>query len=93
MSYIRTKDDRIIQVGEYTSVLVIDAMYGVTKEAEKMEDLFDCFVDYCEEDDSYFVSMERPIVMHGHEIYGAIWTKWGLKYLAVLVGKMAWRLL
>lgn len=57
------------------------------KVADTIEELCDCFVDYCEEDDSHLVSTEKPIRRRNHEIYGAIWTDKGLIYVAKINDK------
>lgn len=54
----------------------------IVEEADTIEELCDCFVDYCEEDDSYFVSNDKPVRRNKYEIYGAIWTDKGLIYVA-----------
>ena len=62
----------------------------IAKEADTIEELCDCFVDYCEEDDSHFVS---TAIQGKHEIYGAIWTDKGLIYVAKMNGKGEFELL
>ena len=71
------------QRGAWVEFLVsIDSPF--IKQADTIEELCDCFVDYCEEDDSHFVS---TAIQGKHEIYGAIWTDRGLIYVAKMNGK------
>lgn len=51
-------------------------------EADTIEELCDCFVDYDKEDGGYLVTPDKPVRRYGHEIYGAIWTSKGLIYVA-----------
>lgn len=72
--------------------------FKIKSQADTIEELFDYFVDYYvnyyEGKDSHIISKEEPYrLMYGHEIYGAIWTKWGLKYVAKLNEKGEFELL
>lgn len=78
MKYIRTKDGRIVDVEAFI------------KQGDTIEELCDCFVDYCEEEDSHFVS---TAIQGNHEIYGAIWTDKGLIYVAKMNGEGEFELL
>lgn len=99
MRYIRTEDGLIIDGDKeaYPFMIVGDYIdfnshgrFKIKRTADKIEDLCDEFVDYCEEDDSHFVS---TAIQGIHEIYGAIWTKWGLKYVAKMNDKGEFELL
>ena len=96
MRYVRTEEGYIIDtenthpfmLKNYMGHDYIDfnsgGMFKIKRTADTIEELFDCFVDYCEEDDSHLVSTEDPLRRYGHEIYGAIWTNKGLIYVAKL---------
>lgn len=93
MKYIRTKDGKIWSFSNPSNNFLYEGsstkngkwlheIGEVFKEADTIEELCDCFVDYCEEDDSHLVSTEKPIRRRNHEIYGAIWTEHGLIFVA-----------
>ena len=99
MKYIRTKNGKIhISYNDYQGFEklwvcekrnTLAGFYYVRRssivaQADTIEELCDCFVDYCEEDDSHFVSTEIQGI---HEIYGAIWTDKGLIYVAKMNDK------
>lgn len=98
MRYIRTEEGFIIDTQNTSPFILVDGYidfnsmgrFKIKKEADKIEDLCDCFVDYCEEDDSHFV---YTIVQGVHEIYGAIWTDRGLTYVAKMNEKGEFELL
>ena len=79
-----------------------DAGYSkeeILKQADDIEELFDYIVCVRNCDDKHFTYVDKMFVswwmMHDrdYEIYGTIWTKWGLKYVAKLNGKGEWDLL
>ena len=103
MKYVRTKDGLYLNGGKFGKPYAgmvgkkqeIDFGYCFDKkciigQADTIEELCDCFVDYCEEDDSHFVSTEIQGI---HEIYGAIWTDKGLIYVAKMNEKGEFELL
>ena len=62
----------------------------IVRQADTIEELCDCFVDYCKEDDSHFV---YNAIQGINEIYGAIWTDKGLIYVAKMNEKGEFELL
>lgn len=100
MRYVRTEEGFIIDTQNTLPYMLGDGyidfnswgMFKIRSEADTIEELCDYFVDYYEREDSHIISNEEPYrLMYGHEIYGAIWTKWGLKYVAKLKdGKGKW---
>lgn len=91
--YIRTEEGYIIDTQNTYPFIIKDngyidfnsrGMFKIKKEADTIEELCDCFVDYCEEDDSHLIFPQEPIRRYGHEIYGAIWTDRGIIYVAKL---------
>ena len=86
MKYIRTKDGKIwsfsnpnnnflYEGGDKKNGKWLHEIGEIVKEADNIEKLFDCYVDYYEEDDGHLISNDKPIRRFGHEIYGAIWIK------------------
>jgi hypothetical protein len=68
---------------------------SIIKEAETIEELCDMFVGYIEingnkedlsikmsDDLNDFNAIDRFMFVKEGELYGAIWTEWGLKYVA-----------
>lgn len=94
--YVRTEEGYIIDtentqpfmIKNYMGSKYIDfnsmGTFKIKSTGDTIEELCDCFVDYCEEDDSHFISDEDPLRRYGHEIYGAIWFKFGLSFVAKL---------
>ena len=88
--YIRTKDGRIIDTTKYpehpASWSVQASDYALTiKQSENLEELCDRFVAKTYDITQYWVEqrLECAKMYCGVEIiYGAIWTEWGLKYVA-----------
>lgn len=96
MRYIRTEEGFVFETRNDDPFTIVDGYMDFFKlgikckikgEADDLEELCDCFVDHCEEDDSYLVSADKPIRTHGHEIYGAVWRKFGLWFVAKMNGK------
>lgn len=99
MRYVRTEEGLIFDTQNADPFMVVDGYidfnslgrFKIKGEADTIEELFDCFVDYREEDDSHLVLPKEPISRrYGHEIYGAIWTDKGLIYVAKLYTKGKW---
>lgn len=84
MKYVRT-EDQIEEVLKEEGELIF-TKHGyisrdmVIKESHNIEELFDCFVDHDCEYDTFLVTNDSTLRFN-HEIYGSIWTKWGLKYV------------
>ena len=97
--YVRTEDGHIIDTQNADPFMVVDdyidfnsgGRFKIKSTGDFLPELFDCFVDYREEDDGHIVLTEEPIYRrYGHEIYGAIWTDKGLVYVAKLYTKGKW---
>ena len=89
--YVRTEDGHIIDTQNTKPFMIVGCyidfnLFGrfkITNASDSIEELVDCFVDYCEEDDSHLVTTaDKPIRRHNHEIYGAVWADEGLIYVA-----------
>ena len=92
--YIRTKDGVYdTSKGLYTPSIKMWAIGTVTiydedilKQSENLEELCDEFVDdnqnYIIQNPNILKSIKRNQCLKDHNIYGAIWTEWGLKYVA-----------
>lgn len=87
MKYVRTKNN----IYEICPTLVLWPS-SIVKQSDDIEELFNCFVDHDCEYDTFLVTNDS-MCRHNHEIYGAIWTKWGLKYVAKMNDKGEWELL
>ena len=104
MKYIRTKGnrigDRILKVDyeEYSYFKCKDEVIikeEVLKQADTIEELCDEFVYFINgmpfvthKGEKHYVAQGIPVV-----IYGAIWTEWGLKYIAKMNDKGEFELL
>lgn len=94
MRYVRTKDGIFkvirddhpfyvnVEMKHTSGVMLHESV--IEKSGNSIEELCDCFVDYDKEDGGYLVTPDKPVRRYGHEIYGAIWTDTGLKYVAKL---------
>lgn len=100
MRYIRTEDGCILEKGKVLHN--ISKAYGVKdiKQANTIEDLCDMFVGYIEingskedlsikmsDDLNDFNAIDRLMFVKEGGLYGAIWTEWGLKYVAKMNDK------
>lgn len=54
----------------------------IVGEADTIEELFDCYADYCEAYNFDIIYPKKPIRRKNHEIYGAVWINDNLKYIA-----------
>ena len=89
MSYIRTKDGRILDFDKLNEVskLSIDMAEEPIREAKTIEELCDGFV-YCKRGfyEIYrqldFAHYDKEYIKNGGTIKGAIWTSKGLIYVA-----------
>ena len=95
MSYIRTKDGRIVDTTKYpehpASWSVQASDYALTiKESEILEELCDKFVTLSKYSNRHYeyltlkgaINMRKKLPYEVCEIYGAIWTDKGLIYVA-----------
>ena len=98
MKYIRTEGNEIISYDENASALdkpLILFYKDKYREADDIEELFDEIV-YVPKADSHPCvthSIKHPSYADYYEVYGAIWTKRGLIYVAKLNEKGEWELL
>ncbi len=102
MRYIRTEEGFVFETRNDDPFTIVDGCMDFFKlgvrckikgEADTIEELCDCYDDYCEEDDSHFISTDEPVRRYGHEIYGAVWRKFGLWYVAKMNDKGEFELL
>lgn len=99
--YVRTEEGYIFDTQNTYPFMVVDGYidfnsagrFKIKREADTIEELCDCFADYCKEDDSHLVFPEIPVRRYGYEIYGAIWTDKGLVYVAKMNSKGKFELL
>ena len=90
MSYIRTKDGRIIDTTKYpehpASWSVQASDYALTiKESENLEELCDCYVLEFDNGNRVVIDADEYCNYEKHvrkNCYGAIWTNKGLIYVA-----------
>ena len=53
--------------------------------ADTIEELVDCYVDYCYDDDSYHILDKKPTTRENHHIiYAATWSMYGLRFVATM---------
>ena len=93
MKYIRTKDGRILKGSNYGFGVGMPYKNYDVKVADTIEELCDEFVIYdadikrCHILDKGFYhrfdkESKKALHIANRYIYGAIWTEWGLKYVA-----------
>lgn len=84
MKYIRTKDGKIWSFSNPNNNFLYEGrnkkngkwvheIGEVVKEADAIEELFDCYVDFCEAYNYDLMCPKKPIRRKNHEIYGAVW--------------------
>lgn len=84
MKYIKTKDGKIWSFSNPNNNLLyegrkkkngkrLNEIGEVVKEADDIEELFDCYIDYCEAYNVDIMHIKKPIRRKNHEIYGAVW--------------------
>ena len=96
MKYIRTSGGKIFKTEDLEKVederfpngyLWNGVPFIAVDESDRIEDLFDEFAVVAKFYDKPnilrgFVSLPMDIDFKNHELYGLIWTDWGLKYVA-----------
>lgn len=93
MSYIRTKDGRILDFDKINEVskLSIDMAEEPIREADTIEELCDEFVGVdktCENGHQFLRAVPYKCANFWNGgVYGAIWCEFGLKYVAKLNSK------
>ena len=99
MKYLRTKYGTIIDFEHLTDFTkariteINEEEHLIVKFADTIEELCDEFVRVSKSVHDFLVSNDIPTKKFDDtEIYGAIWTKWGLRFVAQLTEK-GWKLL
>ena len=90
MKYIRTKDGQLLipEWGRETNAAVCTNHGWVYKndiinQADTIEELCDEFISVRDNWHDHWDNFEEPRTLCSEsDVYGAIWTKWGLKYVA-----------
>ena len=86
MTYIRTKD--AIMKHPHPNAEVFTSKYDICKEANTIEELCDEFVVKYEDTHNLVdYDCAKTIDIEVADVYGAIWTEWGLKYVAKMNDK------
>lgn len=104
MKYIRTKDGKIWSFSNPNDNFLyegrnkkngklIHEIGEIVKEADTIEELFDCYADYCEAYNYDILCPKKPIRRKNHEIYGAVRIGDNFKYIAKMNEKGEFELL
>ena len=99
MKYIRTKDGiykskrnpiekDCLVIGEKENGKLGLIVKDIIKKADTIDELCDEFVVVDKEDNCHHLTLKTELYdTIDYEIYGAIWTEWGLKYVAKMNDK------
>ena len=109
VNYIRTKDNRIICVTDFDIDLETNCyvkgdikikLSDAIKGTEQLGELCDKLVVVVQNEEPIILIHKRiskalfnKLKLDGGKIYAAIWTEWGLKYVAYLNNEEKWELL
>ena len=88
MKYIRTKDGKVKKSKDFTA----DELWNCENETDNILKQADTIEELCDEFIGVVGNMHRQLTgtnirSWNDTVYGAIWTEWGLKYIAKMNSK------